>query len=140
VAAVPAPGNTDNGAGPAGSPVIPYQVDAPNAYKWTEIAYDYLLAQKLTAGIRTLEGISTATVNGTCPYCTDDVNFTEVLDAVTGESMATLSRRARPSVAADDGYVPLTVTCRCAGQHPGRPDGVRQGCGINFRVEVRRDA
>ena len=36
-------------AGPAGPQTVAYEVDAPNAYKWTEVAYDYLLAGKLTA-------------------------------------------------------------------------------------------
>lgn len=123
--------------GPAGPQVVAYQADAPNAYTWTEVAYDYLLDGKLTANIRTLGGISTATVTGQCPYCKDDVKFSEVLDAVTGESIATLSRRAAAPVQADDGYVALTVSCSCTGQHPGRPVGVSYGCGINFQVEVR---
>jgi hypothetical protein len=125
---------------PAGSQAVAYQVDAPNAYEWTEVAYDYLIDGKLTASIRSTGGISTATVTGTCPYCEDDVNFSEVLDAVTGESPGTLSRRAARPVQVDDVYVPLTVSCFCTGQHPGRPVGVSHGCGINFQVEVRRDA
>jgi len=127
-------------AGSAGSHGVKYQADAPNAYEWTEVAYDYLLDGKLTASIRSAGGISTATVTGTCPYCKDDVNFSEVLDAVTGESIGTLGwHRAQPAQA-DDGYVPLTVSCCCTAQHAGRPAGVTHGCGINFRVEVRRDA
>jgi len=133
-------GSTAGPAGAVGSADVAYQADAPNAYEWTEVAYDYLLDGKLTAGIRSAGGISTARVSGTCPYCKDDVNFSEVLDAVTGESMGTLSRRAAQPAQADDGYVPLTVSCRCTGQHPGRPAGVSYGCGVNFRVEVRRDA
>ena len=127
-------------AWPASPPLIAYQADAPNAYEWTEVAYDYLLDGKLTASIRALGGVSTATVTGTCPYCQDDVKFSEVLDAVTGESLGTLSRRAAHPVPADDGYVALTVSCSCTGQHPGRPAGVSYGCGVNFQVEVRRDA
>jgi hypothetical protein len=127
-------------AGPAGPQTVAYEVDAPNAYKWTEVAYDYLLAGKLTASIRSAGGISTATVTGTCPYCADDVNFSEVLDAVTGESLGTLSWRRTQPVQADDGYVPLTVSCCCTAQHAGRPADASHGCGINFRVEVRRGA
>ena len=62
------------------------------------------------------------------------------LDAVTGESLGTLSRRAADPVPAGDRYVALTVACSCTGQHPGRPAGVSYGCGVNFQVEVRRDA
>lgn len=124
----------------AGAPGLAYERDTPNAYQWTEVAYEYLLAGKLTASIRSAGGISTAIVTGACPYCTDDVNFSEVLDAVTGESIGTLGwRRARPAQAEDD-YLPLTVSCACTGQHPGRPADVHYGCGINFRVDVRRDA
>lgn len=140
MAADSGPDGSAPAAGPAGSHGVAYQADAPNAYKWTEVAYDYLLDGKLTAGIRSAGGISTASVTGTCPYCADDVNFSEVLDAVTGESMGTLSRSPAPPAQADDGYVPLTVSCSCTGQHPGRPAGVSYGCGVNFRVEVRRDA
>jgi hypothetical protein len=126
--------------GSAGSQGIAYETDAPNAYKWTETAYDYLLAGKLTASIQSAGGISTAIVTGTCPHCGDDVKFSEVLDAVTGESMGTLSWRGTQPTQADDGYVPLTVSCSCTGQHAGRPADIHHGCGINFRVEVRRDA
>lgn len=140
MAADPGSGGSAIPAAPAGSQGVAYQVDAPNAYKWTEVAYDYLLDGKLTASVRSTGGISTATVTGACPYCEDDVNFSEVLDAVTGESMGTLSRRAAEPVPAGDGYVPLTVSCCCTGQHPGRPPGISHGCGINFQVEVRRDA
>lgn len=136
----PGSGGLANPGGTAGSQVVAYQAGAPNAYEWTEVAYEYLLDGKLAASIRTVGGISTATVTGTCPYCKDDVNFSEVLDAVTGESMGTLSRRTAQPIPADDGYVPLTVSCSCLGQHPGRPVGVSHGCGINFQVEVRRDA
>ena len=136
----PGSGGSAGPAGSAGSQGVAYEAATPNAYKWTEVAYDYLLDGKLTASIRSAGGISTATVTGTCPYCADDVNFSQVLDAVTGESMETLGwRRAQP-VPADDGYVPLTVSCSCTAQHAGRPADVNHGCGINFRVEVRRDA
>jgi hypothetical protein len=145
VDADPGSGGPDNPANPAG-PAVPqgvaYEAAAPNAYQWTEVAYDYLVDGKLTASITSAGGISTATVTGTCPYCADDVNFSEVLDAVTGESIGTLGwRRLRPAPAkAGVDYVPLTVSCSCTVQHPGRPAGVPHGCGINFKVEVLRGA
>jgi hypothetical protein len=147
VTADPGSGSPSSPAGPASPPLVAYQADAPNAYEWTEVAYQYLVDGKLTASIRALGGISTATVTGTCPYCKDDVRFSEVLDAVSGESFSTLSglgrfarRRAAPPAQADDGYVALTVSCSCTGQHSGRPAGVSYGCGVSFQVEVRREA
>lgn len=133
-------GGSASPAGSAASQVVGYETGAPNAYKWTEIAYDYLLDGKLTAGIRSAGGISTATVTGACPYCGDDVNFSEVLDAVAGESLATLGWRGAQPAQADDGYVPLTVSCCCTAPHAGRPAGVKHGCGVNFRVDVRRES
>jgi hypothetical protein len=142
VAGNPGADGADNPAQPTGTHggAYPYQKDAPNAYQWTELAYDYLMDGRLAASIRSAGGISTATVTGSCPYCQDDVNFSEVLDAVTGESLGTLSRRGVRSLDADDGYVPLVVSCSCTRPHTGRPAAVSCGCGINFRVEVRRDA
>lgn len=131
---------SEGSAGTAGTPGVAYERDAPNAYQWTEVAYDYLLDGKLTAAITSAGGISTATVTGTCPRCADNVNFSEVLDAVTGESMRTLGRRDAQPARDDDGYVPLTVSCSCTEQHAGRPADIRYGCGINFRIDVQRDA
>jgi hypothetical protein len=143
VTVTPSPGSPASPAGPAGPAGpqrVPYETDAPNAYRWTETAYDLLEGGKLTASIRSAGGISTATVSGECPYCRDNVNFSEVLDAVTGESTGTLGwQRAQPSQP-DDSYVPLTVSCSCTELHAGRPADINYGCGINFRIEVRRDA
>jgi hypothetical protein len=126
---------------PADSQRVPYETDAPNAYKWTEKAYDLLEKGDLTASVKSASGISTATVAGDCPYCGDNVNFSEVLDAVTGESIATLGRQDSQSALPDDeGYVPLTVSCSCTEPHAGRPADINHGCGINFRIEVQRDA
>jgi len=47
-------GGSANPGGPAGSHVVAYQAAAPNAYEWTEVAYEYLLDGKLTASIRTV--------------------------------------------------------------------------------------
>jgi hypothetical protein len=137
VAADPDSASSATPAGPAIPQPVAYQVDAPNAYRWTEVAYDYLLDGKLSAGIHSAGGISTATVAGACPYCGDDVNFSEVLDAVTGESMRTLGWRGAQPSQDGGGYVPLTVSCYCAVLHPGRPEGISRGCGINFQVDVR---
>ena len=61
--------------------------------------------------------------------------FEQVLDIVSGEDVAflhdTLTR-----VTAPDQYVEIVASCRCSEGHPGRPEGVTTGCGINA---CRRD-
>jgi hypothetical protein len=118
---------------------VPYETGAPNAYKWTEAAYDLLRDGKLTVSIRSPGEVSTAIVSGECPYCRDDVNFSEVLDAVTGESLGTLGWWKAHTALPDD-YIPLTVSCSCTEPHAGRPADINYGCGINFLIEVRREA
>lgn len=113
---------------------LPYEVDAPNAYEWTRRAFELLQAGELSAALRERRGVRSAVAEGTCPRCIHDVDFTQIMDAVTGESMTTLGDR---EAAADDEYQQLTVACRCRGEHPGRPKGTERGCGINFRVDVR---
>lgn len=113
----------------------PWEVDAPNAYKWTKAAFKLLQAGELSAQVRTNHEVHSAVVKGACPRCSHDVGFTQVLDAVTGESMTTLGTRSATAV---DEYEQLTVECRCGAEHPGRPKGVDHGCGVNFRVDVLR--
>jgi hypothetical protein len=117
-------------------PRVHYENAAPNSYEWTERAYDLLVAGKLRAGVVTHSGIQTAEVSGECPHCTHDVNFRQVLDAASRETTGTLGAR---ETAADVAYVPLTVACSCTESHTGRPPAVNHGCGVNFRVDVRRN-
>ena len=112
---------------------VPYETDAPNAYQWTTTAFDYLEGGKLSASVNEAGGVQTANVHGACPRCGDAFNFSQVLDAVTGESAGVLGRRF--TLRGED-YVPLTVSCWCTEPHEGRPKGVDHGCGINFRVDV----
>ena len=116
-------------------PVL-YETAAPNAYRWTETAYDYLTGDKLFAKVEQASGIQTAVVTGRCPRCGDNVNFSQVHDAVSGES---LGRRGPSRAGREAGYVELTVSCCCTEPHEGRPEGVSHGCGINFRVEFQQD-
>jgi hypothetical protein len=118
---------------PAPSPV-PYENAAPNSYEWTERAYDLLVAGKLSAAVVTHSGIQTAEVTGECPHCSHDVNFRQVLDAASRETMGTLGAR---ETTAEVDYAPLTVACSCTESHTGRPPTVNHGCGVNFRVDVR---
>jgi hypothetical protein len=120
---------------PGGPPELPYEMVAPNAYQWTEVAYDMLEDGRLTASITATGGIQTARVDGPCPRCEHPLNVQQILDIVTGEDMATLgSHVATVNV---DEYVPLIVPCECTEGHDGRPEGVTHGCGINFRLDVR---
>lgn len=111
-----------------------YEVDVPNAYKWTKSAYTLLQAGELSAEVRNDHEVRSAVVQGACPRCAHDVGFMQTLDAVTGESMTTLGARSAATPAVR--YEELTVQCRCGAEHPGRPKGVKRGCGINFRVDV----
>lgn len=117
--------------------VFSYETDAANAYEWTSKAFDYLVDGKLSASVEKAGGIRTAVVRGECPRCSDTINFSQVLDAVSGESLTT---RGPSRVTRDAGYVELTVTCCCTEPHDGRPASVTHGCGINFRVDVAPDA
>lgn len=116
---------------------VSYETDAPNAYEWTSKAFDYLVDGKLSASVEKAAGIRTAVVRGECPRCSDTMNFSQVLDAVSGESLTTRG----PSLSTRDaGYLELTVSCCCTEPHDGRPASVTHGCGINFRVDVASDA
>lgn len=115
---------------------VPYEKAAPNAYTWTERAYDALVDGQMTAKIRTLSGISTAAIVGPCPRCGHPVEFSMILDVVTGERIGTLGHESIEKAAMTDDYLSIVASCRCGETHDGRPDGVTHGCGINFTVEI----
>ncbi len=125
--------NNQDGSNKPASSAQPFEVDQPNAYKWTKDAFQLLQAGELSAEVRTDHDVRSAVVHGECPRCSHDVHFTQILDAVTGESMTTLGATTAPASAE---YQQLTVECRCGAEHLGRPKGVTHGCGINFRVDV----
>ena len=115
---------------------LPYEKVAPNAYTWTERAYDALVAGRMSAGIRTLSNVSTANVAGPCPRCEHPVDYSVILDVVTGERVGTLGQDGVDVAAATDEYLSIVASCRCGEEHEGRPDGVAHGCGINFTIEI----
>ena len=117
-------------------PQRPYQVS--NAYALTDRAFKLLVAGKLNAEVTTNKGIEIAVVSGECPYCEHDVNYRQVRDAVAGESPRVLGE-ARPVIVAAE-FVTLTGSCRCAYPHAGRPEGVLEGCGSFFRIDVKPGA
>lgn len=110
-----------------------WETEAPNAYKWTSEAFDLLIAGKLEAQVTVRAGVAQAVASGECPRCHDQFTDRQVLDAVVGESIRTLGTEEMAST----GYLGLTVSCKCTEPHHGRPAGVTEGCGINFRIEVR---
>lgn len=115
---------------------LPYEKAAPNAYTWTERAYDALLAGRMTAEIRTLSDISTARIGGPCPRCEHPIEYSKILDVVTGERVGTLGDDSIGKDAVADEYLSIVASCQCGEAHDGRPDGVSHGCGINFTVEI----
>ena len=121
---------------PDGGP-LPYEHAAPTAYQWTEKAFELLSSGALTVAVRTDHDVQVAEASGTCPRCTDDVAFTQVLDAVTGEDYGTLGETVTAVI---DPYRTIVVACRCSGTHADRPEGVKTGCGISFKVDILRDA
>jgi hypothetical protein len=115
---------------------MPYELTAPNAYTWTEKVYDAIIAGTMSADIDTKVDISTVTIGGPCPRCSHPVNFSRILDGVTGERVGVLGPDDAEADRATDDYLPITAGCCCNESHPGRPDGTTHGCGINFVVEV----
>jgi hypothetical protein len=119
---------------------VPYQTQLPNDRRWTQDVYQRLIHGEMSAAVTVKEQIKTATVSGPCPYCDDDVGFSEDLTAVTGESPG---YRAEFAIMFPGGaqqqpeFVTFTASCLCNGQHAGRPADVHRGCGINFQVKVR---
>jgi hypothetical protein len=113
---------------------MPYELDAPNDYKWTLEAYNRLLNETLIADVLHTEGVRTASVSGKCPRCNHEVNFAQVLDAISGEQAGVLGGEV--ATASADRYVGISVECRCGGEHPGRPKTAANGCGINFNIEI----
>lgn len=115
---------------------MPYELAAPNAYKWTEKVYDAIIAGTMSADVDTKVNISTVTIGGPCPRCGHSVNFSRILDGVTGERVGVLGAEGTDAAVATDEFLPITAGCRCTEAHPGRPDDIKHGCGINFAVEV----
>src|ERR1700678_4312160 len=115
-------------------PPMPYETEAPNAYRWTNDAFSLLICGDLIASVKDAGDVQTAIVQGKCPRCGHTFSFRQVQDAVSGEAMTALGQRRAERESAN--YVELTVSCLCEEEHPGRPPGGDHGCGINFRVDV----
>lgn len=116
---------------------LPYERDRPNAYEWTDRAYDMLVAGQLEASVHRRQNLEVAVVVGACPRCRHAFRF-ETTNAAIGVGGRTLgpaqpgpTGEARPA----DDYVPVTASCTCSGEHTGRQAN-EHGCGITFRVET----
>ena len=119
----------------AGRAEVAYETGEPHAYRWTDAAYDALVAGTLHAEATRRGGVGLVRVWGRCPNCHDPLDETVVLEArmVGGPPGADgADERAIPPEAGE--YARVDVRCGCARQHPGGPAGER-GCGIVFRVE-----
>lgn len=114
---------------------LPFERAAPNAYAWTDKAFDLLIVGTLVGEVHRRAGLEVAVVTGACPRCTHHFRFTSSEEAVgTGGRTLDVSE----SIEADDEFVPVDVACWCEGDHPGRANN-EHGCGITFRIEVRPD-
>lgn len=114
---------------------LPFERTTPHAYRWTDKAFDLLIAGTLAGEVHRQAGLEVAVVSGACPRCTHQFRFTSSQEAV-GTGVRTLD--VSESVEDAGEYVPVDVACWCEGNHPGRVD-TEHGCGITFRIDVRPD-
>ncbi len=131
-AAPPPPGAPD---GDTNGETTPYERDAPNAYTWTKRVYEALTSGDMTANIDGATGSRRLRIEGPCPRCSHEVQFSQLIDAVAGEDGG-LKTLGRAVTAEQEHHLEVVASCRCTEQHAERPDGVTEGCGINFRVDL----
>jgi hypothetical protein len=110
-----------------------YERTHPNAFEWTDKAFDMLLDGRLDGQVHRRDGLEAATVAGACPRCGHQLLF-ETSPVAVGTGRRTLGQ---PGAELDpDEFVPIDVRCTCRADHPGRRES-ETGCGIAFRIEVR---
>lgn len=132
-AAEPPPGTTPDGN--VGDETVAYEQHAPNAYEWTKRVYEALTAGNMTANIDGATGSRRLRIEGPCPRCSHEVQFSQLIDAVAGEDGG-LKTLGRAVTAEQERHLEVVASCRCTEQHAERPDDVTEGCGINFRVDL----
>ena len=106
--------------------------------KWTERAFELLQAGDLHAEVITKAGGKVVRVNGTCPYCQDELRYSESLIAVTEGSERAIgggTDLAVAEAATEPRYEEFIATCGCSESHDGDPNK-GTGCGTSFRVAV----
>jgi hypothetical protein len=117
-----------------GDAELPFERHEPNAYEWTDKAFDELTAGRLQAHVHRRDGLQSAVITGACPRCTHTFTYTTSPHAI-GTGAGTRSLGPAGGGAAD-GFVAIDVPCWCVGEHADRQPG-EHGCGIVFRIEVR---
>jgi hypothetical protein len=118
---------------------VPFNTTDPFAMKWTDRAFDLLKNGKMSAHIVTVEGIKAARIDGSCPYCDDQIHLTEPLTAITQGSDGFLGRgiasRDEAELTGSVRFQDVTITCGCNEPHAGDPNK-STGCGTSFRISV----
>ena len=133
-----AAGDADGGA------PVPYLTDEANRPQWTERADALWRDGTLHVDLVSPRGVRALQVAGPCPHCEHELSARRILRAVVSETegvgrrhlklgadLATRGREQRR-----ERWARLVVSCNCDHEHPGRPDGVTQGCGANFALAV----
>ena len=120
---------------------VPFNTIDPLAPKWTDRALELLLSGDLSAQIAAVEGIRVARIDGTCPYCGDELHITEPLTAVTEGTEGVRGRGLADGTEFGDEaneacYEEVTATCGCDVTHSGNPNK-SAGCGTSFRISIR---
>ncbi|MEV0978347.1 hypothetical protein [Streptomyces sp. NPDC049915] len=101
-------------------------------FNWTERAFALYEQGRLTVTEHTADGVSGAVVSGPCPRCDHHFVDRRSLDALTGLAGVSRNGEGEPS-----DLILLDVTCGCGTPHEGAPEGAT-GCGVSFRIELKR--
>ncbi|MEU2717297.1 hypothetical protein [Streptomyces sp. NPDC007205] len=105
---------------------------ATTDFNWTERAFELLAAGRLTVADHAADGVSGVVVSGPCPRCDHHFVDRRSLDALTGLAGVSRNGDSEPS-----DIILVDVTCVCGTSHEGAPEGVT-GCGVSFRIELKR--
>jgi hypothetical protein len=118
---------------------LKWESNAPNAYVWSEKAYDMMTAQPptLTARLARKHGVLACSMSGSCPRCSHPIPQTIVLSAVT--ERASKFTEQTPIRSAGDEAVKVVAKCTCSEPHGDRPTGKTAGCGINFQLLLHEE-
>lgn len=111
-----------------------YERANPFDYRWTQRAFELLVAGEIQASVAVHGDIETVLVTGPCPRCEDHFSFDQVRTAVT---IGVRSFGHDGSSEGRDPYREVTVSCGCHGAHEGRPDDKKEGCGVAYKLRIR---